>query len=342
VKLAACKVTMKSEAVVFVAPGEVVFKTIDCPDPGPDDVVVRVLHSWISNGTEGSYLRGERIAGDTPYQEGDTWPYPIVSGYQKIGIVESFGNNVTDLKKGELVFALCGNVNGMFESWAGHVNPSVTPRNQVFKLPSAPDPLAYAGLVLTQVGYNSGVRSPIESGQAAIVIGDGLVGQWAAQTLAWRGAQVLMVGKHEDRLNHFAGKPFQYVHNLSENPDWISAANALFPDRATVAVDTVGAANVMEDFFHVLHRFGHAVSAGFYGTEDKVSLQPLRYGELSIDLVSRWQPERMVETIRLIAGGYLETLPLITHHFPAPKAAEAWKLIESKTEPVLGVILDWE
>ena len=71
-------------------------------------------------------------------------------------------------------------------------------------------------------------------------------------------------------------------------------------------------------------------------------MQPLRYGELSIDLVSGLRPNRMVDTIRLIAGGYLETLPLITHRFPAREAAAAWDLIESKREHVLGVILEWE
>ena len=74
---------------------------------------------------------------------------------------------------------------------------------------------------------------------------------------------------------------------------------------------------------------------------DRLALQSPRYGELSIDLVSGWRRNRMDETLRLIAGGYLETLPLITHHFPVAEAAEAWKLIESKAEPVLGVILDW-
>lgn len=332
---------MKAQAVVFTAPRQVEFLTVDCPDPGPDDVVVRLLHSWISNGTEGSYLRGERIAGDTPYRDGDPWPFPVVSGYQKIGYVESCGANVTDLQEGELVFAVCGHVEGMFESWGGHVNPSVTPRRQVFKLPSAPAPLAYAGLVLTQVGYNCGIRCPLRIGQGAVVVGDGLVGQWAAQTLAWRGAEVLLVGRHADRLGQFAGKPFRHVHNLREDADWVGAAQGLFPDRATVAVDTVGSAEIMERFFHVLHRFGHAVSAGFYGTADQIALQPLRYGELSLELVSGWQAPRMEETIRLIAGGYLETLPLITHHFPASRAAEAWRLIEAKPEPVLGVILDW-
>lgn len=333
---------MKAQAVVFTGPGEVCFRGIECPDPGPDDVVVRTRHSWISNGTEGSYLRGERVAGDTPYREGDTWPFPVVSGYQKIGVVESVGENVDDLEVGEVVFAVCGRVSGMFEPWGGHVSLSVTPRRQVFKLPKGSDPLAYAGLVLTQVGYNCGIRSRVGIGQGAIVVGDGLVGQWAAQTLAWRGAEVLLVGKHPERLRHFGDRPFQHVHDLGEDSDWVAAARRHFPDKATVAVDTVGSTEVMEQFFNVLHRFGHAVSAGFYGREDRIALQPLRYGELSIELISGWQPARMIETIRLIAGDYLRTLPLITHHFSASDAAAAWQLIESKSEPVLGVILDWK
>ena len=125
-----------------------------------------------------------------------------------------------------------------------------------------------------------------------------------------------MVGKHADRLRHFSGKPFQHVHNLTEDPDWKAAANTFFPQKARVAVDTVGSAEVMASFLDVLQRFGTCVSAGFYGVSDQIALQPLRYGELSLELVSGWQHHRLLETIRLIAGGYLETLPLITHRFP--------------------------
>ena len=39
-------------------------------------------------------------------------------------------------------------------------------------------------------GYNCGTRAPLAPGEAAVVIGDGLVGHWAAQTLAWCGAAV--------------------------------------------------------------------------------------------------------------------------------------------------------
>lgn len=331
---------MKANAVVFTAPNTVEYQEINCPEPGPDDVVVRISQSWISNGTEGSYLRGERVDGDTPYQKGDTWPFPVVAGYQKIGTVEWFGENVTDLEIGETVFATIGFVEGMHHTYAGQVSPSVCPRGDVWKLPKGVEPLAFAGMVLAQVGYNAGIRPQIKIGEPAVVVGDGMVGQWAAQTLAWRGAEVVLVGRHDYRLDYFVDRP--YRHGINEKQtDWVEAVKAQFPDGVQVAVDTVGSIAIMEAAQKVLKRCGHLVSAGFYGTADALQLQPPRYGELAIDLVSGWTKPRMDETLRLIAGGNLETLPLITHHFPVKEAAKAWKLIEEKTEPVLGVILDW-
>ena len=90
-----------------------------------------------------------------------------------------------------------------------------------------------------------------------------------------------------------------------------------------------------------MRRHGRIVSAGFYGTNDRLALQPLRARELAIDMVSGWALERMNHTCTLIAAGILEPLPLITHPFLVHQAAEAWDLIASKREPVLGVILDW-
>jgi 2-desacetyl-2-hydroxyethyl bacteriochlorophyllide A dehydrogenase len=303
-------------------------------------VVVRITHSWISNGTEGSYFRGERSDGDTPYREGDPLPFPVVAGYQKIGVVEAVGADVTDLEIGEVVFATIGLVEGMHHDYAGHVSPSVCPRQEVFKLPDNVEPLAFAGLVLTQVGYNGGMRPPIEPGNVAVVMGDGLVGQWTAQTLSSRGAEVVLVGRHDDRLAHFADWPRAHTINAKEE-DWVGAVRERFPEGVHVGVDTVGSLDVMEELQAVARRFGHLVSAGFYGPDDRLALQPPRYKELSIHLVSGWTRERLEATLQVVADGRLKTLPLITHHFPVERTADAWDLIESKSEPVLGVILDW-
>lgn len=331
---------MQANAVVFTAPNTVEYRTVTCPEPGPRDVVVRVTHSWISNGTEGSFLRGERIAGDTPYYPGDPWPFPIVAGYQKIGVAEWVGAEVTDIAVGETVFVALGKIEGMFSPWAGQVSPSVSPREQIWKIPAGVDPLACSGLVLTQVGYNCGVRAPVAIGEGAVVIGDGMVGQWAAQTLAWRGAHVVLVGRHKERLQLFGDGPLRCTVNTHAQ-DWVQVVRARFPAGVQVAVDTVGSTAVVEQVMGVMKRYGHIVSAGFYGTQDQIALQPLRNRELTLDLVSGWSQARMDATLALIAAGHLQTLPLITHHFPVTQAADAWHLIAQKAEAVLGVILDW-
>ena len=329
----------KGKAVVFRSPGNVSVEDVPLPEAGSDDVLVEITHSWISNGTEGSYLRGERIDGDTPILPGDPAPFPIISGYQKIGRIVWKGADIDDLEIGELVFCSVGRVEGMAEPRAGHLSPSVCSRGAVMKLPEGPlNPLAYAGLILTQVGYNCGWRPKVEPGDPAIVVGDGMVGQWAGQMLAYRGAEVTLIGRHPERLSLFS----KGATLLEDDGDWMEVVASQYPAGIQVGVDTVGSLGVMDALQQRMCRYGHLVSAGFYGPDDTFKIQPARYREISIDLVSGATPDRLDETMKLIHQGALDTLSLITHHFPVDEAAAAWDLIQSKREHVLGVVLDWE
>jgi bacteriochlorophyllide a dehydrogenase len=334
---------MHAHAVVFTGRSQVSFQAIECPDPGPGDVVVELHHSWISNGTEGSFLRGERLSGDEAWQPGDPAPFPMVAGYQKVGRVVSVGASVTDLGPGDWVFASMSKVCGMFDNrFAGHVSPSVCERGAVIKLPRGIDPIAFSGLVLTQVGYNCGMRPAVEPGQLAVVIGDGLVGQWAGQTLRERGARVVMVGRHRDRLARFD----RYGSTVEGGTDFgFAPVRARGDAPVQVVVETIGQAAALHAYLPAMARGGQMVIAGFYRPSGDVnlqtSLQAFRNHELSFHLVSGATRERLVATMGWILQGRLDTLGLLTHRFPAERATEAWALIESKREPVLGVVLDW-
>ena len=327
---------MRAEAVVFTGRNQVEFREVTCPDPGPDSIVVRVTHSWISNGTEGSFLRGERTSGDVPWRPGDRHPFPDVAGYQKVGIVQQVGANITNYQVGQTVFSTVAPVEGMFSARGGHISPSVAAPEAVWALPADRDPVPFSGLVLTQVGYNCGARAPLHPGDPAVVIGDGMVGQWAAQTLAWRGAQVTLVGRHPDRLERWPGARIN-----EREQDWSRAVRTRFPDGLQVVVDTVGSVAALEAATPLMRRFGHVVSAGFYGVNDRMALQPPRHGELSVDLVAGWTRERMDKTLDLVTRGVLTTEPLITHRFPVRQAAAAWDLLRARRENVLGVVLEW-
>lgn len=332
---------MRAHAAVAVAPRRVEYAEIDVPEPGPDDVVVRVAQSWISNGTDGSFTRGERTGGDVPWREGDPLPFPIVVGYQKVGVIEWTGSAVTDLRVGQTVFATVSKVSGMFSAMGGHVSPAVTPANQIWRIPDGLSPLAVSGLVLTQVGYNCGTRAPVREGDPAVVIGDGMVGNWSAQTLRHAGCRVMLTGKYDRRLALFGGYEDDVAVNIRET-DVLQRIREWAPDGVQVVVDTVGSVPAVESFYPVMRGGAHIVSAGFCGTEGLIDIQPMRLRELSLHSPSGWSQERMDRTLGLLASGVLQTEHLITHHFPAERADEAFRLVnDGDKDTFLGIILDW-
>ena len=330
---------MEARAVRFVDANQVDWAIVEVPDPGPEDVVVDVRYSWISPGTEGSFLRGERTAGDTPYVPGDPWPFPRVPGYQKTGVVRSVGERVEGVAKGDWVFASVSRVSYGLDAMGGHVSPAVTPQDQIWKLPDGLSPEDASGLVLTQVGCNCGTRAPVAIGEWAVVIGDGLVGHWAAQTLAWRGARVIMLGHHASRLQRLVA-PRSVAVNTAEEPA-VTAVQRIAGRRVAVLVDTVGSVPLVEALLPTLQHDGHIVSAGFCGTEGRIDIQKLRLGEITLHCPSGWTRQRMDETLALLAAGWLDAGSLITHRFPAERVVDAWQQIVSDRQETLGVILAW-
>ncbi|MDG0809103.1 zinc-dependent alcohol dehydrogenase [Cohnella rhizosphaerae] len=331
--------SLQGKAVVFTDRQRVEVHEVRLPAPSADDVVIDVEISWISNGTESSFLRGERTAGDTPYAEGHPWPFPIVAGYQKVGTVLQVGSAVSAFKPGDRVFATISKVEGMYEPYGGHVSPAVTAADQVWKLPQDADPLDYSGLVLAQVGYNCGERPPIREGSRALVIGDGLVGHWAAQTLHHRGSRVTVLGRHEDRMRLL---PETIGHLRSGQQDTGTELRRLAEAQGLdILVDTVGDMDAVTANLPLLAHDSHFVSAGFYGNRGLVDIQALRDKEITLHAPAGWNKRRMDAALEGIRQGWLQTGKLVTHRFPVDRAAEAWELIVGRHEPYLGVVLEW-
>jgi 2-desacetyl-2-hydroxyethyl bacteriochlorophyllide A dehydrogenase len=228
----------------------------------------------------------------------------------------------------------------MFRPSGGHVSPAVTHYSQIWSIPEYIAPIAFSGLVLTQVGYNCAMRPAIDSGDAVVIIGDGLIGHWAAQTLRDRGARVLLAGKHDERLRYVHPALHDRVVNIGRE-DPVDVAREWAADGIQAVIDTVGSVPSIEQFFPVMRRDGHIVSAGFHGTRGNIDIQHLRFRELSLHAPSGWTTPRMNATRDLISQGVLQTEPMITHQLPVERAAEAYELILERREPFLGIILDW-
>lgn len=331
---------MKSTAVVFEAPNQVTVRDVDVPDPGPDDVVVDTVVSWISPGTELSMLRGDRVYGDTAAGPNTPYSFPRVAGYQKIGRVVSVGEQVKGFAVGQMVFATVGRVEGLFDGLGGQVARSVYSPEQVIALPNGVDPEAFSGAVLTQVGYNAGSRGVIKPGELAVVLGDGLVGLWTAQTLQLRGARVWLVGRHEDRLARLRQRPGDRTITMDRDQP-LEALVDVLDEPIAMLVETIDSLRVFEILAPRMKRDGCLVCTGFYGLDDTIHIPLIRQKELSVHTPAGWTRPRLEHTIDLLAEGKLDAASLITHRLPVADAAEAYRMLADRDDNALGVLLQW-
>ena len=86
---------VRSDALAFWLrePGVGEIRPVPLPEPGPDEVLVRTLHSGVSRGTETLVFRGgvpasQYAAMRAPFQDGD-FPGPVKYGYLNVGVVEA-------------------------------------------------------------------------------------------------------------------------------------------------------------------------------------------------------------------------------------------------------------
>jgi 2-desacetyl-2-hydroxyethyl bacteriochlorophyllide A dehydrogenase len=164
-------------------------REVDLPEPGPDDVLVRTLHSGVSKGTELLVFRGEVPVSQyelmrAPFQEGD-FPGPVKYGYLNVGVVERGPAHLA----GRTVFCLYP-----------HQTRYVVPASAVTVVPDTVPPgrAILAGTVETAV--NAVWDAAPLVGDRITVLGAGMVGCCVAGVLAGLpGAHVQLVDVDERR-----------------------------------------------------------------------------------------------------------------------------------------------
>ena len=325
-----------TEAVVFVDVGEAALRQVDVPDPGSDQVQVRTRFSTISAGTEGWILH-DRF----------TWAparYPCVPGYQRVGIIEALGPGVSGWSVGDRVAATRSDWPGTPGSHAGaHAGLGNTQAAELFALPEGVGDVEASGLVVAQVGYNAARRARIEPGDWVAVYGDGLIGQCAAQAARARGARVILVGHRAERLALAAEHSADAVVNGHDREVVEAVRRATASEHVTAVLDSVQTEQAQRQYTPLLARAeGQIVYCGFTPGTVWADMALLQQRELTAHFVSGWQRPRMEATLDLMARGQLRLEPLITHLVPAARAPEMYRMIAAKTEPFLGITLDWE
>ncbi len=325
-------------AAVFTAPGQCEVRRVPVPAPGPTEVVVRTEASIISNGTERWVWSGRFHSPGQPSRAG----FPWVPGYQRVGIIEELGAEVTGLEVGQRVAATISRFEGEYAgSWGSHAALGVTEASQCFPVPEGVAVEDVAGLVLTQVGYNGGTRPPVAEGDVAIVIGDGLVGQWAAQTFRSRGAYVVICGRRPRRVQIAAEVSADEVVD-TRSRDICQIVAERWPGGVKIVDEAVGLLGNVELAISLLAHDGHLVLNGYHPEgEHLMNIQWLHDKEITCHGMSGWTTPRMEKTLAAVAEGKLKVRELVTHEFAGAEANRAYKMVWEKEQEMLGVLLRW-
>jgi 3-hydroxyethyl bacteriochlorophyllide a dehydrogenase len=320
---------MKAKGVVFTAPQEVDVWDIEIPEPGPEDVFIRVLYSGISVGTEGWNLLGK--------YKGVT--YPLVTGYQHCGLVEQVGSAVTGFEEGQLVFSrhsrLLGDIRPM---WAGHVSHATVSADQVIPVPDGVKAEEASLGVMPGVPWRGIQMTRIFNGDLVVVIGLGLVGQCAAQLARIQGAKVIALDILEKRLTIAAG----HSADITLNPRTDDVEGCIRAEKeagADVIIDTSANQEVLNQSFEWIRRGGRYCLQGYYPDMTCLDLYLPHVKQLTF--YNPTNCEGIDTMFSFIAQGMLDIGSLITHHFEAQDAPEAFRLMIQQPEEVLAMVLHW-
>jgi 3-hydroxyethyl bacteriochlorophyllide a dehydrogenase len=342
---------MKTPAIIFPEPGRVTVDDVPVPDLHDDEVLLDVHYSALSPGTERWCLTGKLTVPEEP-----PMAFPHLPGYQAAGVIREVGSAVRGLSPGDRAFSRnCRAPAGWNGSWwGGHAGIHVAPAEAVIRLPDAVSTREASGLLLAQVGYNGASKQPVRPGDVAVVIGEGLVGQYAAQVLRHRGARVILSGLVAERLamaaRHSADEVFDAARGAggptadasAQGGDLAAWVRARYPGGVAIAVDTASSARTVRLAAGLLARDGHLVMNGFYPPpENAVDWHWLRGKELTLHCPNSRTRARLEATLGLIGEGAVKVDELVTHELALADAPRAYAMLLEPAAAFLGIVIRW-
>jgi len=329
----------KTPAVVFTGERQVAVQEISLPEMGPKDVLIEIEYSGISIGTERWCLTGQMHAPGQPLMT----PFPHLPGYQAAVTVIDIGADITSVQPGDRVFSIGMTVeNWPGSCWGGHAAYHLTTDDFVVKLADNVTTKAGANLLLAQVGYNGGSRPWLKPNDTVVVIGEGLVGQFAGQVLRSRGAHVIMSGLMPSRLALAARYSADEVYNAAE-VDFPALMRERFPNGVAVAVEATGNMGMVRAALNMLEYSGQLVLNAYYPEgECLLDIHWIRAAETTVHCPNATKRDRLEQAQALLSSGAMHSEALTTHVVPFADAAQAYQTILDPTADYLGIVLQWK
>ena len=365
--------------------GELIVLDVPAPSCRSGGVLVRSLFSLISTGTEMMKLTEAKMSMvgkararpdqlrkvlDSVAQQGAVSTYKKVMnrldsytplGYSLCGVVTEVGKGAEEFRVGQLV-AAAGNDHAL------HAEYNWVPVNLCVPVPASVSPEHAAFATVGAIAMQGVRRAEVQLGDAACVIGLGLVGQLAVRLLVAAGVRVVGLDVIEDRcrLAEKAGAllcapPTEdgmaaIQHALAEITEGRGADHVLLAAGGSSNGPVEAAARLARDRARVVDigktrldlpwnayydkeldvRFSRSYGPGRY--DDRYELDGIDYPAGYV----RWTERRNLACfLDLLAHQDLEVDSLVSGVFPMERATEVYNDLASGALNAVGVLLEY-
>ena len=337
-------VDMDIEELIVIEPGHIELSKGQLDDAlEPHEALVKTEYSVVSAGTEGAGFTG--LVKQMPFQ--DRGHYPRRTGYGNLGEVLAVGDSVTVCKPGDRVLS--------FSSHASYVKADVG--RMALPVPADSDGRQMVFARMTGVSMSALRSSSVQPGDTVLIVGMGLVGNFAAQIFRIAGAEVMVADLSELRLEKARACGLDRTVNSGTEDlneavmDWTEGKGA------RIVVEAIGVSEVIAEATLLTRKHGEIILLGTpraHGVFDATPmLLHLHMKAIRMIGALEWTwPQHPTERVRditanyrllvdWIASGRLKTSPLLTHLASPADCQAIYEGLTSKREEYLGAVFDW-
>lgn len=333
---------MKAKALICSEKQEFTIEDVLLPAPARDQIVVRTHYTGISIGTEFALIQRKLNWGT----------YPLCTGYMGAGVVESVGDDVTDIEVGDEVYVRRNDGMKLADGTAvscvsgvhcSHILTKTGGTHGAARLILGVDMDVACMFVIPAVGFYGVSMANPNIGDKVVVFGTGQIGIAVVAACALRGCEIIAVDINQKRLRVARQMGADYIVNSAEQ-DLEREVRKIAPDGADVVFECTGLPQCVDPAIALCRKHGSFVWEGNYGAAP-ISMHFLpahtRQLRMFFPCDDGYAPSRRA-VIRNMASGALKWRYCITHRIPFADAPAMFQRInKGKADDVLGVVIDW-
>jgi len=325
---------LDTNAIVFRGVRQAEWSRLTLPDPRPIDIVVRTEVSGISAGTELWFYQGRRS---------QDIRFPAIPGYQAVGQVESVGGQVHGIQSGDRVCVRRSRLPDEFNgSWMGsHLARIVVAESDAVRInvPVSVEQAVFSSLAAVALRGFRMLR--VQPGDTAIVLGQGMLGQFSAQILRAHGVQVFTADLSPLRQQLSARSSADRAV-VGTHRDLLVALGSRVAEGVDIAVDTTGHAQAINWCVESIRPHGQILVQGWYPEPHQVDGHLTHHKEPTVYFPCSQYPYEQRQCLAWLAEGRLRVNELITHRMHPDEAATVYHMLDRDSASCLGVVFVWD